>query len=358
MTSDMDMHIYASQPSDSGAAAPIPQRPLRVGIVLLDQFTLTAFAGFLDVLRLAADYGGLSRQILINWTVMSVNGDPRRSSAGTLHIELSDLADPVNFDYIAVCGGNSYVEMTPSRRLSRWLVQAHERDVVLLGLCTGTFAIAHAGLVDGQSVCIHWNVIDEFKRQFPQIPCNVDNLFIDTGALITCAGSTAAIDLGLHLLKRHFGREKAQQVLRHMMLHSIRPARLPQAHFYIDLDNVHDLRVHKAIHYIEQRIDAPPSIADVAQHVGVSPRQLERIFKANLDITPAALHRLMRLQYGKWLVTNTRDSITEIALSCGFSDSSHFSREFRTLFRCAPRQLRQCHDSRTHTHDPDSPALW
>ncbi len=316
-------------------------RPLRVGIVLLDEFTLTAFAGFLDVLRLASDYGGKSRQILINWSIMSVDGQPRRSSAGTLHGELSDLQDVDCFDYIAICGGNSYANTTAhSAKLSKWLVQAHRRGITLLGLCTGTFAIAHAGLVQQGEVCVHWNVISEFQRQFPDIKCKNDHLFIDAGRLITCAGSTAAIDLALYLLTRHYGRDKAQQALRHMMLFTIRPARLPQAHFYVDLDNVQDIRVHKAVYYIEQRIDDLPSVADIAAHVGVSPRQLERILKASLNTTPAALQRMIRLQYGKWRITNTRDTITDIALSCGFADSSHFSREFKALFGKPPRAFR------------------
>ncbi|SHI28952.1 GlxA family transcriptional regulator [Pollutimonas bauzanensis] len=335
--------MLSERPDSRIAARPqedAPSAPLRVGIVLLHQFTLTAFAGFLDVLRLASDYGGNSRQILIRWRVMSVDGAPRRSSAGTLQVELTDLGDVGDFDYIAVCGGNSYTNTTPSKKLSAWLVQAYKHKVILLGLCTGTFAIAQAGIVGNRAVCVHWNVIEEFQRQFPTIKCNVDNLFVDAGALVTCAGSTAAIDLALYLLTRHYGKEKAQQALRHMMLHSIRPARLPQAHFYIDLDQVSDLRVHKAVHFIEQRIDDFPSVSSIAAHVGVSPRQLERIFKAALNTTPAALHRVMRLQYGKWLVTNTRDSITEIALSCGFSDSSHFAREFKLLFGETPRTFR------------------
>lgn len=130
------------------------------------------------------------------------------------------------------------------------------------------------------------------------------------------------------------------QALRHMMLFTIRPARLPQAHFYLDLDNVQDIRVHKAVYYIEQRIDDLPSVADIAAHVGVSPRQLERIMKASLHTTPAALQRMIRLQYGKWRITNTRDTITDIALSCGFADSSHFSREFKALFGKPPRAFR------------------
>ncbi|WP_353171465.1 GlxA family transcriptional regulator [Paracandidimonas soli] len=315
--------------------------PLRFGIVLLHQFTMTAFAGFLDVLRLASDYGGNSRQILIQWSVMSVDGAPRRSSAGTLHTELTDLQDIDNFDYIAICGGNSYTNRNPPEKLSNWLRQAYARDIVLLGLCTGTFALAQAGLADAHPVCVHWNVIDEFKQQFPGIRCNVDHLFIDAGRLITCAGSTAAIDLALYLLTRHLGREKAQQALRHMMLHSIRPARLPQAHFYVDLENVKDPRVHKAIHYIEQRIDDLPAVASIAEHVGMSARQLERVFKISLGMTPAALHRAMRLQYGKWQLTNTSNSITDIALSCGFADSAHFSKAFRQHFGQTPRSMRE-----------------
>jgi len=315
--------------------------PLRVGIVLLDEFTLTAFAGFLDVLRLASDHGGKSRQILIRWSIMSVDGKPRRSSAGTLHSELTDLEDVDNFDYIAVCGGNSYSNLTAySTKLAEWLVQASHRRIPLLGICTGTFAIAHAGLIQQAEVCVHWNVISEFQRQFPGIKCKNDHLFIDAGNLITCAGSTAAIDLALYLLTRYYGRDKAQQALRHMMLFTIRPARLPQAHFYVDLDNVQDIRVHKAVYYIEQRIDDLPSVADIAAHVGVSPRQLERIMKASLHTTPAALQRMIRLQYGKWRITNTRDTITDIALSCGFADSSHFSREFKALFGKPPRAFR------------------
>ena len=319
--------------------------PLSIGIVLLDQFTLTAFAGFLDVLRLASDHGGKSRQILVNWRIMSVDGLPRRSSAGTLHSELTDIDENDSFDYIAICGGNSYTDRYPSKKLSSWLVKAYEEGVTLLGLCTGTFAIGHAGLIHQHTVCVHWNVLSEFQQQFPNVRHRHDHLFIDSGRLITCAGSTAAIDLALFLLKRHHGQDKAQQALRHMMLFSIRPARLPQAHFYIDLDDESDIRIHKAIHYIEQRIDDLPSVGEIASHVGVSARQLERLFKASLKMTPAALQRMIRLQYGKWRLMNTQDSITDISLGCGFSDSSHFSREFKALYDQTPRKFRNISNS-------------
>ena len=330
------------KPSSEGPnyGGKLPSTPLHIGIVLLDRFTLTSFSGFLDAMRLAADYGGASRPILIDWQVMSVDGQPRRSSAGTLQAGLTDLAPPDKFDYIAVCGGNSYADAAPCAKLSQWLQTAYRHGVILLGVCTGTFAVAQADVIGGRSVCVHWNVIEEFQRQFPGVRCSVDRLFMDAGQIITCAGSTAAIDLALYLLTRHFGREKAQQSLRHMMLQNVRPAWLPQAHFHIELEQVNDVRIHKAIHFIEQRIDDIPSLASIATHAGVSRRQLERLFKASLGTTPAALHRLMRLQYGKWLLTNTSSSITDIALRCGFTDSSHFAREFRRQFRQNPRALR------------------
>lgn len=317
-------------------------RPLRVAIVLLHQFTMMAFAGFLDVLRLAGDYGGHSRQILIQWQVMSSDGEPRRSSAGTLLTELVGLnQNPESFDYIAVCGGNSYAARQPSDRLTSWLRQAYEHGTTLLGLCTGTFALAQAGLADGHTVCIHWNVTDEFQRQFPHIRYSEDNLFIDSGRLITCAGSTATIDLALYMLTRHFGKEKAQQAMRHMMVQSIRPARLPQAHFYVSLEHVADPRIHKAVHYLEHRIDDLPSLEDIAAYVGVGKRQLARLFRKELGTTPAAMYRMMRLQYGKWQLTNTRKSITDIALSCGFSDNAHFTRSFKDYFGMLPSTLRR-----------------
>lgn len=317
--------------------------PLRVGIVILDQFTLTAFAGFLDVLRLGADYGGQSRQIHIKWTVMSMDGKDRRSSAGTLMTELQPLLDPKQFDYIAICGGNSYIERNPSTPLIAWLQAAWEQKINLLGICTGTFALAQAQLLGAQPVCVHWNVLDEFIRRYPDVHARVDSLFIDTGKIITCAGSTAAIDLALHILKRHFGREKAQQVLRHMMLHNIRPARLPQAHFIASLDHVQDERVHKAVAYIEQRIDDKLRAQDIAQYVGMSVRQLERLFKSELATSPTRFFRELRLEYGKWWLTNTSDSITQIAMNCGFADTPHFSREFKRYFAQSPNQVRQEH---------------
>lgn len=317
---------------------------LTIGIVLLDQFTLAAFAGLVDVLRLAGDHGGRSRQIHTAWRVMSWDGKPRRCSAG-LAIDVADTLpdDPTQFDYVAVCGGNDYITGHMPEPLRDWLRRAAALRVRLLGICTGTFALAQADVIGPRTVCVHWNVLDAFRERFPQTRAVVDRLFVDEGDLISCAGSTAAIDLGLYLVARHCGRDKAQQAMRHMMLQGVRPGRVPQAHFRTDLSGIQDLRVRQAAHFIEQRIDSPPPLDAIARYVGVGRRQLERAFRLATGMSPMAFQRQLRLEYGSWLLLNNPCSITQIALDCGFADGAHFSRDFRAHFGQSPRQYQQAH---------------
>ncbi|TCR62974.1 GlxA family transcriptional regulator [Bosea sp. BK604] len=327
--------------SERPQSAPVPVSRLRIGFLLLDQFTLAAFSGLIDVLRLAADHGGRSRQLHASWTVMSLDGEPRRSSCGVSVTPNAGLLDPAGFDYVAVCGGNDYLNDALPESLLGYLRRAATSGVRLLGICTGTFAIARAGLVGPRRVCVHWNVLDAFKERFPKVSAGVERLFIDEGDLITCAGSTAAIDLGLYLVARHCGRDKAQQAMRHMMLQDMRPAEMTQPHFYAALGPNLDVRVQQATHFIEQRLDNPPPIAAVARYVGVSPRQLERLFGASLGQSPAAFQRKLRLEYARWLILNSKRSLTDVAMGAGFADSAHLSRDFKAAFGETPRSLRQ-----------------
>lgn len=314
--------------------------PLRLGFVLLDQFTLAAFGGLIDALRLAADHGGRSRQIHASWKVMSLEAAPRRASCGVVISDSTRLLDPTQFDYIAVCGGNDYLNEHQPPALLDYIQQAAARRVRLIGVCTGTFAIAQAGVAEGRTLCIHWNVLEAFRAQFPTLNAVTDKLFVDEGDLLSCAGSTAAIDLGLYLVTRHCGSGKANQAVRHMMLQGMRPPTLPQPHFFADLAKVADARVHQAVHFMEQRLDDPPSMDAIARYVGCSSRQLERAFSAALGASPAAYQRQLRKDYACWMLENSPRSITEIAFDCGFSDAAHFSREFRNAFGVSPRQYR------------------
>jgi transcriptional regulator GlxA family with amidase domain len=316
--------------------------PLRVGFILLDQFTLAGFAGMVDALRLAADTGGGSRQIHASWTIMTEDARPCRSSCGAVIAETSPFLDPLSFDYVAVCGGNGYQSgSTYSPSLIAYLQEAMRKRIRLIGICTGTFALAKSNLIGDRTVCVNWNVVDVFQRMFPAVNTRTDMLFVDEGDLITCAGSTAAIDLGLYLISRHCGTDKARQAVRHMILQSSRPAKMPQPHFAAELRGCNDVRVQQAVHFMTQRIDEPPSVDAAARYVGVSSRQLERIFHQSVGVTPKAMQLRLRLRYAQWLLLSSHRSIMDIAFDCGFADAAHFSREYRGYFHTRPSDLRK-----------------
>lgn len=167
---DMDDILEASLvsiPSPVHATATRPSPALRVGFVLLPEFTLNAFSNFIDALRLAADVGGRSRQIHCSWKIM---GNGAVSASCGLRVTPSEsLLDSRLFDYLAVCGGNGYASGEEDKALSRYLRDAASAGVKLVGVCTGTFAIARAGLMDGHRACVHWNVLQSFQEQFPRV---------------------------------------------------------------------------------------------------------------------------------------------------------------------------------------------
>lgn len=325
----------------AGRARPEKQKrqALRIGVVLLEQFTLNAFSGFVDALRLAADRGGRSRQILCGWEIMSPH--PVRASCGLGVAAAGELKDPSSFDYVAIAGGNGYLDRRQPHWLDAYLLQAARGGIPLIGLCTGTFNIARAGLMTGYQACVHWNVLEAFREEFPHIDARPDRIFVDAGERITCAGSAGATDLALHLITRHCGPEKAQQSLRHMMLPGARPSSFPQAHFYADLQSVRDTRVRRAVHIMEQCLNEPTDIEMIAHGVGLSTRQLQRRFLSALGLSPAAYYRELRLKYGAWLLAHTDIPISAIANQSGFADGAHFSREFSKRFEVTPLMHRK-----------------
>lgn len=310
---------------------------LSVGFLLLDQFTLTAFSGFIDALRLAADVGGRSRQLLCRWEII---GSKSPSSSCGLRVMPDGAQLPQNLNYLAVCGGNGYRDRAIPEWLNGLLHEADEEGVGLIGVCTGTFAIAQAGLMRGAIACLHWNVINEFRERFPHLPAVSDRLFYESGNRITCAGSTGSIDLALHLITRHCGSEKAQQVIRHMMHEEIRPPSAPQTHFYTRLEGVRDGRVRRAAQLMEQTINTPMTIVQIADKVHLSARQLERAFHDTVGVSPMHYYRSLRLSYGAYLLRHTQRRVSDIASDCGFCDTSHFSRHFRKAYECSPRRHR------------------
>jgi len=314
---------------------------LSVGFILVPEFTLIAFSGFLEVLRQAADEGDRSRQVHCTWTVMSRDLTPVTSSSGVQIVPWELFKEPRSFDYIVIVGGllpknNSYDTV-----ILNYLKKADLQGVNLVGLCTGSFYMAAAALMKGRKACVHWYHFQDFIEAFPESAPVTDELFIIDRNKLTCPGGSSVVDLALWIIEKHLGKERVIKCLRHLLLDWGRPHNHPQTPFIKDYSSISDPRVRKALFFMEQNLSRSLTLDDIALHINTGVRQMERLFKIHIEKSPLSCFRDIRLAYGKWLLRNTDKSVTEIAYECGFADSSHFSRWFKNRYDLTPAAIRR-----------------
>ena len=322
------------------AQRPRPAGPrLSVGFILARRFTLCAFANFVDVLRLAADEGDRSRPILCDWSVLSDTMDPVPSSCGVTVQPGDRLGDPARFDYIVVVGGllEEIPNISPAYTL--FLQRAAAAGVPLVGLCTGAFILHRAGLMQGYRACVSWFCHADFLEQFDGLEPISDQIFVVDGDRLTCAGGASSAHLAAYLVEKHVGRAQASKSLHIMIIDDAMRPEKPQPGIPLEL-KTEDPMVKRALLLMQQRIDAPLSVTEIARQMGNSKRQLERHFRAALDTSPQAAFLDIRLSFARHLLEATDKSISAIAVECGFCDSSHLSRMFRHRYERRPSEVR------------------
>ena len=313
---------------------------LSVGFILAKRFTLCAFANFVDVLRLAADEGDRSRPILCNWTVLSDTMDAVTSSCGISVQPKERLGDPARFDYIVVVGGLMDEMPGLGTVYERFLHQAAEAGVPLVGVCTGAFMLHQAGLLDGYRCCVSWVHHADFLEQFEGMTPVTDQIFVVDGDRLTCSGGASSAHLAAYLVERHVGRAQASKSLHIMIIDDALQPDKPQPGVTLDF-RTRDPIVLRTLLLMQQNIDTPLSVTEIARRMGHSKRQLERHFRTALDTSPQAAFLSIRLSLAYHLIETTDKSIAQIAVDCGFCDSSHLSRMFQRRFDMAPNAVRQ-----------------
>lgn len=318
-------------------------RTLRVGFVLAERFTLTAFSSFIDALRLAADEGDGSRQKGCRWHVMSASGQPVMASAGVEVRPTGPLLPPAELDYVVVVGGllpRSGGPVQPVDAPTRaYLKSAAAAGATLVGVCTGSFILAGLGLMDGFEVCVSWYHHQDFREAFPDLRATAEPLFLTAGRRITCSGGTGAADLAAFLVEKHLGAEPARKSMRILLQDRARPGLGPQPQ-PASMVEVDDPRVKRALLLMERQISEPLSVEAIAEALSIGARQLERLFRQALGIGPGAAYARLRLQHADWLLRTSGRSITEVALECGFADCAHFSRSYKASFGRPPSAAR------------------
>ncbi|MBT3671375.1 MAG: GlxA family transcriptional regulator [Porticoccaceae bacterium] len=312
---------------------------LSVGFVLMPSFTLLPFSAFVDALRLAADEGDQSRQMNCQWTVMGPTLEAIASSSGVTVQPWETYRNPADFDYVVVVGGLLNNTLQGSQHVVDYLQQVDAAHVPIIGLCTGSFVMIRAGLMEQRRCCVSWFHYKDLTDRYTNVTPIADQLFVDDGDRITCAGGAVAADLAAYIIERHLGQNWARKSLRILVMDSPRPANAPQPQPGADY-HVNNRLVERALLLMEQNLSRPLSTDQIATRVNISKRQLERLFTSETNDSLQRFYRKIRLRYGLWLLQNTTRLITDIAQECGFADTAHFSRAFRAAFDKKPTDYR------------------
>jgi transcriptional regulator GlxA family with amidase domain len=316
-------------------AVPAEAPPEKFVFLLLDAFTLIAFACAIEPLRLANRIAG---RRLYDWSVVSETGGPVASSSGVAVAADAGLGEVARDATIVVCGGLG-VKAATTKAVLTWLRRESRKGLAMAAVCTGAQALARAGLLEGRRCTIHWENRDSFEEEFPEIELTQTVYVIDANRY-TAAGGTASADLMLKLIARKHGPEIANLVADQMIHTALRSDRDEQRLSIPTRIGVRHPKLATIIQMMETNIEEPISPAQLAQDVGMSARQLERLFRRYLNRSPKRYYMELRLQKARNLLLQTDMSVINVALACGFASPSHFSKCYRALYRTTPYRER------------------
>lgn len=315
-----------------------PARPLRLGFILAEGFTLSAFSLFVDTLRLAGDVEGRSGTSCCDWEV--IGDTPIRSSCGVAVHPTALPGDVSRFDYLVVVGGAT----------SRDTVCAFTRDYVrsagicripLIGLCAGSFVLAECGLLEGRLCCVSRAHLDHFRERFPHVRVTSQQPFVCDRGVMTCAGGRSVADAAAFLARKHIGIEAERNALDLLQIESRERADRFSGPVAIPVPVRHDARIKASLLHMEKCLDRRVDLASIARQAGVSRRQLERIFMERAGTSPMEALTRLRISRACTLLEHTSDSITNVALEVGFENSSYFTRKFREAIGLTPSNFRR-----------------
>lgn len=322
--------------SDRGKDPGTPLPKHRFVFLTLPNYTMIALASAIDALRMA---NRVTKREFYEWSLATLDGHPATASNGLAiapTVAIEDIG-PANIVFVV---GGVQVEKATTPAVLAALRRLAQRHVALGSLCTGGYALAKAGLLDKYRAVIHWENMTALREEFPRVIFS-DQLFVIDRDRYTCTGGVAPLDLMLHIIKQHQGRDIAPLISEQFIVDRIRN---DQDRQHIPLQarvGLFHENLIEAAALMEANIEEPLSLDEIASLVGVSRRQIERLFKRYVGQVPTKYYLDMRLRRARELLLQTAMSIMQVAVACGFQSPPHFSKCYRILFGYTPSAERQ-----------------
>jgi transcriptional regulator GlxA family with amidase domain len=314
-----------------------------VGFILEDGFQVMGMAALSAFEFANIELGREAYRV----TVMSEAGGPVRTSLGMM-VETTRFEAPP--DTLMVLG--RIVPQPPSPALRSFLVKCAYESRRVAGVCTGAFALADAGLLDGRSATTHWAHARRLRELHPDVRVDEDRIFIADGHIWTSAGMSAAIDLTLALIEDDHGAQISRMVARNLVVYHRRPGGQSQFSALLELEPRSD-RMRRALAYAREHLRNPLSVEELAEAASLSPRQFSRVFREETGQSPAKAVERLRLEAAKAMIEDARHPMDVVARETGFADRDRMRRAFLRAYGQPPQSLRR---SLRHIESEDDEA--
>ena len=313
-----------------------------VVFMVVPGFTMLPFTAAVEPLRAANLILGRN---FYKWRVSSSTGAGIPASNGivvsvdtSIQEERRNLLNERRPQMALICAGISH-ELQRDKTVNAWLRECHNRGIAVGSLCTGAYFLAEAGLLTNRRCTLHWDNIPGFAEQFPKAQVFADLYEVD-GNIYTCAGGTASLDMMLQVICDDHGDTIMNRVCEFVLTDRVRNStdrqRLPlRARL-----GIQNQRVLQIVEMMEANLSEPLSLIEIADAVGLSRRQIERVFRNEMGRSPARYYLEIRLDRARHLLVQSSLPVVEVAVACGFVSASHFSKCYRELYARSPQQER------------------
>ncbi len=307
----------------------------RFGFFLVPDFSMIAFTSAVEPLRLA---NRVAEVTLYSGAIYSLDGQAVTASNGiSINVD-GDLTEAQNLHTAIVCAGLD-VHLHCDQKLINRLRHMASHGTAIGGICTATHILAKAGLLDDYSCTIHWENLSALKEEYPDLDVTSELYEIDRNRF-TCAGGTAALDMMLNWISIFRGSKIAADVADEMLHHRIRDGNEAQRMELRSRIGVAHPKLLAVVALMEDNLEEPLSCARLAQRVGLSTRQLERLFRKYMNNAPTRYYLELRLKRARFLLRQTSLPVLSIALAAGFVSASHFSKCYREYYKRTPSEER------------------
>ena len=303
----------------------------QVGFILEDGFQVMGMAALSAFEFANVDLGREAYRL----TVMSERGGSVRSSLG-VRIETVPLTEVP--DTLMVVGELLPRPLSPALR--DYIARAGRTSRRVAGLCTGAFALAEAGLLDGRTATTHWAHARALQERYPAIRVDDDRIFVSDGHVWTSAGMSAAIDLTLALIEDDHGAELSRAIARKLVVYHRRPGGQSQFSALLELEP-RSGRVRRALLYAKEHLRNPLTVEELAEAASVSPRQFSRLFREETGQSPAKAVERLRLEAAQAMIEDGRHALDVVARDTGFADRDRMRRAFLRAYGQPPQSLRR-----------------